>query len=156
MTTPQATSSAAAFKLALLTALQADANLADVQVESTYPGDTLRAIAMYYGKTSADVTTPVSAGPARVKRQEDYTVEILIDVATGMADVPSAEDAALGILGELDNVLATTPTMGILGGGMQVWLSYVSKWEIRPYMDDTRQGWAVLLTANVIVKARLA
>jgi hypothetical protein len=144
-----ATSTAPAFKAALLATLQADPDLAGVQVQATYPGDTLRAQAMYYGHTIADVTTPVMAG-SRIRREERYRVEVLIDVCDGSNDVSKAEGIAHGILGELDDNLAQNAVQG-----QPVIDAFLLSWDSRPYVDDTRQGWAVLITAEIQVRARL-
>lgn len=160
------TSTAPAFKAALLAALNADADLTGAappwQIASVYPGATLQNQAIYFGKTTATNALPVIASAARVKRGEEYIVEVHIDVSSGMADTTTAENAALGALGEIDNLLATNPSAGVIGatnaGGANttgVWKAYVASWELRPFLDDARQGWAVLLTAHISVSARL-
>jgi hypothetical protein len=145
------TSTAPAFKAALLAAMQGDANLLSVQVLNTYPGSLLRDTATYFGTTKADVTTPVIASASRIKRHEAYTMELHIDVANGVSDESSAEDVAFGILGEVDTLLANNATMS-----QSVIVAYVKTWNNRPYFDDARQGWAVLLTAEIYVQARLS
>ena len=158
MPTPVATTTALAWKAALLAAMQADANLTGWQITSVYPGNTLRSQAIYFGKTQAGVTLPVMISAARVRRQEEYTVELIIDVATGLADTTQAEAAALGVLGEIDNMIAANQSLGVTGpqNTTGVWSAYVQSWETRPFMDDQRQGWAVLCIARIQVKARLA
>src|SRR5580704_2093318 len=157
MPSPVATTTAIAWKAALLANMQSDTNLAGWQITSVYPGSTLRAQAVYYGKTQADQTLPVMTSTARVKRQEEYTVELIIDVATGLADTTQAEAAALGVLGEIDNLLASNMTQGVTGpmNTTGVWKAYIRSWETRPFMDDQRQGWAVLCIAKIAVSARL-
>lgn len=166
--TISATSTAVAFKAALLAALNADTNLTAAtppwQIASVYPGAALQAQAIYFGKTTAVNGLPVLASTARIKRQEEYVCEIHVDVSSGMADTTTAENLALEALGEIDNILATFPSgpTGILtvtnAGGANTtgaWKAYVSGWEIRPFLDDARQGWAVLLSAHISVSARL-
>lgn len=149
------TSTAPAFKGALMTSLVADANLSAYQVASTFPGDTLQPTALYFGKTKADVHVPVMAGSARLKRQEEYVVELHIDVTVGTTDVTQPEATAFAIMGEVDAILATNPLQGQTGASTFVFSSHISHWESRPYYDDTRQGWAVLLTVEISVGARL-
>ncbi len=160
------TSTAPAFKAALLAALNADTDLTGAtppwQIASVYPGSTLQNQAIYFGKTTAANTLPVIASTARIKREELYVVELHIDVASGMADTLTAEQSALGALGEVDNLLATAPSAGVIGatnaGGTHttgVWKAYVQGWECRPFLDDGRLGWAVLVTAHISVSARL-
>jgi hypothetical protein len=168
MPSPTATTTAVAFEAALLAALQADTNLTGAtppwQITDVYPGNTLTSYAIYFGKITAADSLPVLASTARIKRQEEYVLEVHIDVSAGMADTVTAKQAALGALGEIDNILATFPSgpTGILtvtnAGGSNTtgaWKAFVSGWELRPYMDDTRQGWAVLLSAKISVSARL-
>jgi len=168
MPSPTATTTALAFEAALLAALQADANLTGAsppwQITDVYPGNTQTAYAIYFGKITNANGLPVMASTARIKRSEDYVLDVIIDVSDGMADTQTAKQLALGALGELDNILATFPSgpTGILtvtnAGGANTtgaWKAYVSGWELRPYLDETRQGWAVLLTARVSVSARL-
>lgn len=143
------TTSAPAYKQALLTALQARADLQSVQVVSTYPGDTLRAQAIYFGKTLCEMGTPVMAGP-RLRRQEDYRVEIHIDVCDGSNDLFTAEGDAFPLLSAIDDQIAQDAS---LGGVVKV--SHLAKWESKPYFDETRRGWAVLITAEIAVMQRL-
>ncbi len=155
MPAPLVTTTAPAFKTTLLAALQARPNLAGIQVVSTFPGDTLRPVAVYFGHTTATVVPPVMAG-SRIKRQETYLVEVYIDVCDGSNDVFKAEAAAYGIMGELDECLAADATQGNAGGSAQQIIdSWIASWESRPYVDDTRQGWAALLKVEVQVRARL-
>lgn len=152
------TSTAPAYKASLLAAMQADPALvaANAQVASTFPGDTLRPIAVYFGKTTAAVTTPVMASSARIKRNEQYVVELHIDVTAGTTDFTQAENTAFGVMGEIDNILANNPLQNINDGNNTfVWNSHVINWNSRPYFDETRQGWAVLLTVQIQVEARL-
>lgn len=154
--TATATSTAPAFKAALMASLVNDANLSAYQVTSTYPGSTLQPTAVYFGKTKGVVTIPVMAGAARIKRQEEYTVDLHIDVTRGTTDVTEPENVAFAIMGELDGILATNPMQGQSGGQTFVWRSLVSDWSSTPYVDDAREGWAVLLTVTISVGARLA
>ncbi len=150
-----ATSTAPEFKATLMTSLKARHALDGVQVQPTYPGGTLRPQALYYGHTRATVDTPIIAGP-RMRRGELYEIEVMIDVCDGSNDVSKAETLAFSIMGELDDALATDPTQGNAGGSSQnVIVGHILDWESRPYMDESRQGWAVLLRVNVQVKARL-
>ena len=162
------TSTAPAFEAALLAALLADTNLTTAtppwQITDVYPGTALQAQAIYFGKTTATNGLPVLASTAKIKREEDYVMELHIDVSAGMADTSSAKQLALGALGEIDTILATFPSgpTGILtvtnAGGANTtgaWKAYVAGWDLRPFMDDYRQGWAVLLSARIAVSARL-
>lgn len=160
------TSTAPAFKTALYNAMLADTDLTGAsppwQIATVYPGQTLQSQAIYFGKTTAQNTLPVIASAAKIKRQENYVVELHIDVSSGMADTFTAEQSALGALGEVDLLLAVNPSAGVIGtansGGSNttgIWKAYVQTWECRPFLDDARQGWAVLLTAHIDVTARL-
>ncbi len=152
------TSTAPAYKAALLAAIKANADIiaAKVQVSSTFPGDTLQPVAVYYGHVIATITTPDMAGAARLRRQEEYLVETHIDVSNAGPLVDPAETIAFGIMGAIDGILAVTPLQGIQSGNTYVWKSYVASWESRPYYDETRQGFALLLTIQIKVTARLA
>ena len=160
------TSTAPAFKAALFAALQADTDLTGAvppwQIATVYPGNTLQSQAIYFGKTTAANALPIIASAARVKRQEEYIVELHIDVSSGMADTLTAEQSALGALGEIDNLLSNTQSAGIIAttnaaasNTTGVWKAYVQTWELRPFLDDARQGWAVILTCHIAVSARL-
>ena len=160
------TSTAPAFKAALYAAMLADTDLAGAtppwQIATVYPGNTLQNQAIYFGKTTAQNGLPIIASAARVKRNEEYIVELHIDVSSGMADTFTAEQSALGALGEVDNLLATNPSVGVIGtanaGGANttgIYKAYVQTWDLRPFLDDNRQGWAVLLSAHISVSARL-
>lgn len=151
-----ATSTAPAFKAALMASLVSDPNLLTYQITATYPGATLQPTAAYFGKTVGHVTIPVSAGPSRIRRQEEYTVDLHIDVSRGTTDVTEPEGVAFAIMGELDNLLAGNPIQGQSGGQTFVWKSLVTDWTSTPYVDDARAGWAVLLTVTITVTARLA
>lgn len=162
------TSTAPAYKAALLALLLADTNLTTmaipgsttpgVQMTATWQGDATQIAALYYGKVEAKVETPVMAGP-RVKRQEVYGVEVHIDVCDGSNDVSCAEVTAHSIMGELDSMVASNAKMDVGGNplqsGAQVFKSVITGWVERPYRDDTRNGWAVLLTVTIEVTARL-
>lgn len=154
--TATATSTAPAFKAALMTSLVNDPNLSAYQVVATFPGATLQPTAVYFGKTKGTVTIPVMAGPSRVRRQEEYQVDLHIDVTRGTTDVTEPENVAFAIMGELDNILAANTTQGQSGGQTFVWRSMVADWTSSPYYDDARSGWAVLLTVTISVTARLA
>jgi hypothetical protein len=160
------TSTAPAFKAALFAALNADTDLTGAtppwQISFVYPGATLQNQAIYFGKTTATNGLPVISSAARVKRNEEYLVEVHIDVSSGMADTLTAEQSAMGALGEIDNLLSNTVSSGIIAttnaGGANttgVYKAFVQTWELRPFLDDARLGWAVLLSAHIAVTARL-
>ncbi len=150
-----ATSTAPAFKAALMASLVADGELADYQVSATFPGATLQPTAVYFGKTHGTVTIPVMAGSARIRRQETFNVDLHIDVTRGTTDVTEPEAVAFAIMGELDSILATNTTQGVSNGQTFVWKSLITDWASAPYYDDARSGWAILLTCSIEVTARL-
>lgn len=148
------TSTAPAYLDALFTALALRAGLTGIQVQQTYPGDTLRAAAIYAGKITLNNSLPVRAGQ-RVKRQEDYTCEIIVDVCDGGNDWTKARNTAFGLAGEIDDQVAGNPIELAQPSNASLIIAHCSVNEASPYYDETRRGWAWLLKLEIAVTARL-
>jgi len=148
------TSTAPAYLDALFTALAARSGLAGVQIGQTYPGKALQPESIYSGKIDTDMAIPVSAG-ARLVRQEEYTVEVIIDIAGTGNDWTAARNKAYGYLGEIDDQVATT-TIEVTPTATAAQIrAKILKHEGDPYMDETRKGYAWLLKVTIAVTARL-
>jgi hypothetical protein len=148
------TSTAPDYLDALFTALAARPGLAGVQVQQTWPGQATRAEAIYSGEIDTDMEIPVSAG-ARLVRQEDYTVEVIIDcTCAGNSWIP-ARNAAFAYLGEVDDQVAST-TIEVTPTSTAAQIkAKVIKHKGTPYQDPNREGWGWMLKVSIAVTARL-
>ena len=141
-----------AVKLALFNKLTADANIQSlgVQVAYSHPGEALTNQAVYLGNAQFDVHIPVFAGAARLRRQEEYLLEVFISVAQPTSDAQLADATAWSAYNSLDDILANDPTVG--GLVIKAWPRHI---EGKVGFDESRRGWGALIKVEVAVEARL-
>lgn len=142
------TSTVPTARAALVTALTAA--LPETQIAWSHPGDAREPESIYLGEARIDSeVATIRAG--RKKRQERYTIDVLIDVA---ADGPTGQDAserAFVLLGELEDILADDPSLGL---PQPFWAALGATTEI-PFFDEARRGFGSLLRVGVNCEARL-
>lgn len=139
---------------ALVTQLQtafSTSSYTDTQVSYAHPGQELKVHDVYLGKATATENLPVARGPARVARQEDWDQEILVSVEREGSDVTAARSDAFGMFAVIENLLATSPTLGVAG----VILVTPHTMDYRMGKGEGRQGWQVVLTVTVHIQGRL-
>jgi hypothetical protein len=88
--------------------------------------------------------------PTRVQRDEDYTTEVVIQVAQPGSNTHTAEARVFALYAELEDFLATDPTVG--GRCIK---STPEAWKLRLVMEDGRRGWLAELIISVATEARL-
>lgn len=144
------TSTAPTFRAALLAALQARPALAQVPTHYAHPLDTIEHEAVYLGEIRGDSRIPVLAA-GRKKREERYTLDVWIDVAATGPDAQTASERAWDLFGELEDLLAEDPTVGLPAPFRAVLTDYTETL----MADESRRGWGSLLRAGVEVENRL-
>lgn len=98
-------------KANLLTLLQADTDLAGVQVVWAHPGSgNLTREAVYFGATKWQDEWSEVMGPAR-KRDERYRIEVVFDVASDGDDAQACETRMWALVNRLRQVLHDHPTL---------------------------------------------
>lgn len=143
-------STAPTFRSALLAALQARAALAQVQTGYSHPGDTREDESIYLGEVRGTSEVPlIRAG--RKKREERYTLDVWFDVDAVGPDAQTASERAWSLYGELEDILADDPTVGL---GAPFWAALGDFTETLMF-DESRRGWGSLLRAGIDVEARL-
>lgn len=143
-------STAPTFRAALLAALQARPALAAVQVTYSHPGATLDTDSVYFGETRGSMDVPVIRG-GRKKREERYTLDVWFDVAAVGPDAQTASERAWSLFGELEDVLADDPSVGLEAPFRAVLGDFTETL----MLDEARQGWGSLLRAGVDCETRL-
>jgi len=143
-------STAPTFRAALLAALQAKAALATVQTGYSHPGDAREDESIYLGEIRGSSQIPTIRA-ARKARQERYTLDVWIDVDAVGPDAQTASERAWALYGELEDVLADDPTVGL---GAPFW-AVLGDFTETLMFDESRRGWGSLLRAGIDVEARL-
>lgn len=106
------TTTAPAVRAQLITLLAARPALAAVLVTRVWQGDAGKQEQIYLGNTTADIDfATIRAG--RKKREEDYTVQLIIDVEIPTDWGPASETRAFVLAGEVDDMLADDPAIGL-------------------------------------------
>lgn len=97
-------------KDALVTTLDARVGLDGVQVAREWPGDAIKAEAIWLGKV--DGTHQIATMRAgRKDRAEEYRLEVIVSVVKN--GVEAAEERAFVLLGEIESALADDPRIGL-------------------------------------------
>lgn len=108
------TTTAPIIRAQLISLLAARPALTDVLVKHVWQGDAAEQEQIYLGNTSADLDfATIRAG--RKKREEDYTIQVIIDVETPTDWGPASETRAFVLAGDVDNMLADDPAIGLAG-----------------------------------------
>lgn len=139
------------FRAALLAALQAKPALSQVQTSYSHPGDAREDESIYLGELRGSSEVPVLRA-SRKKREERYTLDVWIDVDAVGPDAQTASERAWALFGELEDVLADDPSVGLAAPFRAVLGDFTETL----MFDESRRGWGSLLRAGVDVEARLA
>lgn len=106
------TTSAPTIRAALIAALQDRLAMKDVAVTHVWQGQADEQQRVYLGNTSADLAfATIRAG--RKKREEDYTIQLIIDVEDPTDWGPASEARAFELAGDVDDLLAADPALGL-------------------------------------------
>lgn len=86
--------------------------MAGVLVTHTWQGDASRQEQVYLGPTSATYEfATIKTG--RRTRNEDYTVQVVIDIMTPTDWGPESETRAFALAADIENMLADDPQVGL-------------------------------------------
>lgn len=143
-------STAPTFRSALLAALQAKPALAQVQVTYSHPGDTREDESIYLGEIRGD-SNVATLRAGRKHREERYTLDVWIDVDAVGPDAQTASERAWALYGELEDILADDPTVGLTAPFRAVLGDYTETL----MFDESRRGWGSLLRTGVDCENRL-
>lgn len=102
-----AASSAPAAKAALLTLLQADLG-SGVQVEYAHPGPAIQQESIFFNRTTENDT---SVALGQRKRDEDYTLEVVVSVARDGNDAQGCEERCWALVGHIETVVRANPSL---------------------------------------------
>jgi hypothetical protein len=94
----------------IIDGLRERADLVDVQIEKGYPGDAVKAEAIYPGEITADVDYPVMTGAAPRARDQMLTIPLEIRVASRRT-LDDVHDRLGELIGAVDEYLAETSTL---------------------------------------------
>jgi len=121
------------------------------QVAYSHPGDAREPESVYLGgaRLTSEIAT-IRAG--RKKRQEHYTIDVWFDVTGDGPDAQAAVERAWEMAGELEDILADDPSLG-LG---QPFLAVIGDATETLFFDEARRGFGSLLRVGVNCEARLS
>ena len=140
-------------KAALLTQLQADSTLSNIQVTYGDPGEAMRRESVFFGDITSNMQIPEALASGRRRRIEEYTLDIEVFVQSKPAGLQEAEQRALVIGHAVENVLADYPDLsGSVTGLMFLECSGMSMSTSEAGIDGPR----IQLTVHTNVKARLS
>lgn len=97
-----AASSAPAVKAQLLTLLRADSALSGVQITYSHPGATIQQECVYFNRT-VETERPAALGQRR--QNEDYYMEVVVDVAQDGDDAQVCEERCWALVAEVENTI---------------------------------------------------
>lgn len=144
-------STAPTFRASLLLAIQARPALSAVQTTYSHPGGSRENECIYLGEVRGTSQIPVMRA-ARKKREERYTLDVWIDVDAVGPDAQTASERAWALYGELEDILADDPTLGLEAPFRAVLSDYTETL----MFDEARRGWGSLLRAGIDCEMRLA
>ena len=98
-------------KAALLTKLQADATLSDIQVTYGDPGGAARREHVFIGDITAGGQDPESLASGRRRRIESYTLDVIVSVQSKPQGLQENEQRAFVLAAAVENVVADYPTL---------------------------------------------
>lgn len=101
---------AAALKSALRAAMLAEVALSGVPVSYGEPGDTARTEHIWIGAATAGDSEPTAFKSGRTRRDEAYTVDVVVDVSS-MASPETSEARAVVLVTAIDEMLADDPKL---------------------------------------------
>lgn len=138
-------------KARLVALLENALPLAGVQVTYSHPGDAIEPESVYLGDMRGSSVVPVSRA-GRAKRQEDYTIDVVVNVATDGTTAEAADQRAAVLAGAVEDVVAADLTLGL----PDIFLAQLVEQVALPGFDDSRRGWATLMRLTIAVSARLS
>lgn len=110
MTLP-VSSTKAATKAALVDALRDRPAMSGVQVSYSWPGKTVKRESVWCAKATGTSSVPtMKAG--RKARDETYVLEVIVEVIVEGKDQQQADERALELAAEIENVAADDPRLG--------------------------------------------
>lgn len=139
-----------AVKAGLVSALDARSGLDNVDVTYSHPGDALQPEAVYLGGVRGTHELPIMRA-GRKPRQENYTIDVWFEVIRDGTTSQEAEERAWVLFGELEDLLADDPTIGLPVVG---W-ARLADWDDFLAWDLQRQGWSARIRAGVTIEARI-
>lgn len=140
-----------AVKAAIVTLLQANGALANVQISHGYPGEgNIQREAIYIDRVTGGQRIPVfKAG--RKTREETYAVTVVVFVEQDGVTAADAEERAFELLQEVEDMLADDPTLGGVSG-----VIHATAGTFREQAEPGVTGAACLIEFDIDVLARLS
>ena len=142
-----------AVKAALLTKLQADATLTNIQVTYADSGGAMRRESVFMGDINSSEQVPESLSSGRRRRIEDYTLDVHVVVQSKAAGVQEAEERAVALAAAVEGVVSDYPQLG--GGVTGLMFCEVSGMSMSS-SEAGADGPRIFCTVHVRVKARLS
>lgn len=121
-----------------------------VQVSYSHPGDAVERETVYLGDaTSSQRYATMKAG--RRTRDEEFTIDVWIEVTTDGPDARAASERAWVLVGAVEDILATDATLGLPA---PFWAGVGDTLE-RIGWDEDRRGSACSIRATIQCQGRL-
>ncbi len=143
-----AATSAPAVKLALLAAFQASTTFTAAGVDVTYGAPSGTAITqemIYFGITRERET---SAAMGQQRRDERYSVEVIVDVILDGDDPQACEATCLAYVQEIENILRTRAAMATVAG-FSGWCVF-GRYEVTPYILEGQRLSEAVIEVEVV------
>jgi hypothetical protein len=99
-------------KAALLTLLRADSGLRVCKSSTRTPAPAIQQESIFFNRTTENDT---SVALGQRKRDEDYTLEVVVSVARDGDDAQGCEERCWAIVGHVENVVRANPTLSAHG-----------------------------------------
>jgi hypothetical protein len=132
-------------RAALLAALQARAGLSGVQLGYGMPPGALQREHILFGVVDG---TQEYRALGTVRKFEDYTATLFIGVSREGTDQQAADDRALALMAEVEDVLRDDPTVG-----GTVLTAQVERYRLEPLASDTTRE--ARITLDIQTRARI-
>lgn len=124
--------------------------LPDVQVSYHHPGEPeMQGECIFLGHAQAEKTIPVMRAN-RKKTDEDYTVQVIVEVKGEGLTQLAADTRCMELFAEVEDVFADDPNLGL--GSTILW-AQITGWE--QVGGSTGTGHGCRVEVDVAVKARL-
>lgn len=142
------TTTAPVVRAQLVSLLAARPALAAVLVTHVWQGQADKQEHIYLGNTSADIEfATIRAG--RKKREEDYTVQVIIDVDAPTDWGPTSETRAFVLSAEVDDMLADDPAIGLAATHPTLRMHVSHLEQSSGALDPAGIGTRIILTISV-------
>ena len=139
-------------KSTLLTKLQADSTLSNIQVTYGDPGGAARREHIFIGDVTAGGQDPESLSSGRRRRIESYTLDVIVSVQSKPQGLQENEERAIVLASAVEDVVADNPTLSSLDGLMFMECSGMSVSSNEAGADGPHSR----ITVQFAVKARLS